>query len=262
MLPTPLNVTTSRLPVEDDVRRQVVVLAKRVDGRLRGGACAHPVAEAVDHQDGHPAAVHEGLPVVTAHVLAGARDADAADVPDVRGLRGPATRGSVARPDAGEDGRPHADRGLDVEGRRQASHRAEPRAAAARGRISVREASLDVDDAGPLVQGEDLDAVREPADEQLAALRVLEEVGRELGDHERQDPGGRRVHVPHQGGRPAPGVGDVALVPDRQREVRGHHDLHRVIVTRVPWPTVETISNSLESFLAPLSPSPRPPPVV
>ena len=100
----------------------------------------------------------------------------------------------------------------------------------------------------------DIAAVVECLHEQLALLRVPQDIVRHLGGHD--------SHAANLGcvelvslGEP---LGDAADFPDlarvfdrsaRLRSALHHADAHfqRVIVTRVPTPTVESISNSFTS---------------
>src|SRR5262249_49243730 len=97
----------------------------------------------------------------------------------------------------------------------------------------------------------------------LTGAAVLEDIRADLGHHERDISGAGRVEAESfrelRGG--APSLGHLARVVDGEWPRRSDH-FHRVIVTRVPSPGRDSMLNSLDRRLAPLSPSPRPPPVV
>src|SRR6185369_3765428 len=113
--------------------------------------------------------------------------------------------------------------------------------------------------------GEDVDAgvARVPGvdDDDLPAARMLDEVGGQLGDDEADAARVRLIEVfgAGQRDRAAARLADGAGIADVQMHP-GHRQ--RVIVTRVPSPGREWMSNSLTSRLAPPRPSPSPPPVV
>ena len=102
--------------------------------------------------------------------------------------------------------------------------------------------------------------------DQFAAPGVLEQVTAQLGGEQGGAPGIGGVEVVLFGqplGDPA-GVADLAVVFDQQDlgDASLNVHVHRVMVIRVPAPTVLSSSNSSTSRLAPVSPRPRPLPDV
>src|SRR5262249_58127475 len=111
--------------------------------------------------------------------------------------------------------------------------------------------ALDVRDALAAIDSDDLDPrhtiATERRDENLAGAAVLEDVRADLGHHERDVAGARRVEAEsfRKLRRRATGRGDLAPVLDDQRPRRGDH-FHRVIITRVPPPGPDPMLNALE----------------
>ena len=107
-------------------------------------------------------------------------------------------------------------------------------------------------------------------DEQTPRAGVLEQVGRQLGRDERDPPGLRLVEPARLARSPArrrawPTWLGSATATDRvalASRMRSIYFQRAIVISRVPRPTAESISNSLDSRFAPLRPRPRPPPVV
>ena len=106
------------------------------------------------------------------------------------------------------------------------------------------------------------------AQEDLASSRMLDEVGGGLRGHDRGR-ARRRLVEPEPLGEQRPRRGGPRRPGSRRRRAREwsvrpsiRSYFQRVTATRVPWPGVESISNSLMRRLAPPSPRPRPVPVV
>jgi hypothetical protein len=228
-------------------------------GRL-GGTGA--VTEAVRDDDPCAAVDVSDREVVTRHRLAFHHPADTADRDPGRSARGTAQ-------DARDDDRPVAGRRVQVERVGKAHDGAQADPGAAGRRVPVLERLPLVGDARPGVERHKIDADRplafDAADEEAAALAgVLDQVARKLGGDE-CDPAAAFVVEPEVlriGSRLAPRLTTLAALRDADERARRDAHPHRVAVIRVPWPGVESISNSLTRRRAPPSPSPRPPPVV
>ncbi len=199
-------------------------------------------------------------PAVTAQGFSRHRQADGADIEGRHGDRsGPQARH--------HDGAASA-QGIDVEVRRQALDGAQTGAGAAGRGIAVCHAALDVH-ARTVVQGCQFQpggrARAQGAQDQRAAAGMLDQVAGQFGRDDADAPGRCLVkrHVPGGKGRLAPGVADVVHFADRDSQgLAAQVHFHRAIMTRVPWPGADMISNSLLRRLAPLSPNPIPEPEV
>src|SRR5262249_47504589 len=121
----------------------------------------------------------------------------------------------------------------------------------------------EIRDAGSLVQRYQLDAalavLLERAEQHLAALAMLDDVGRRLRGHDGNPTHGCLVEAEllrHGAGSP-PSLAGLARVPHGNGR-RIDHDVHRAMVTLVPSPGRDSMANSLERRRAPPSPRPRP----
>src|SRR5690606_1011477 len=148
-------------------------------------------------------------------------------------------------------------------GARKPPHRAEPDAGRASRRVAVLETTLDVHAGAAIDRGDEHDArvAFRPARHGDGALaRVLDDVGCQLGRDDLAIAAVALAPLEPFRVRPSrpPHLRNVRPVADADR--RGAH-LHRVTLTRVPVPTLDSISNSLISRREPDSPNPRPVPV-
>ncbi len=232
-------------------------------GTGRGGGqrtVPQPVAEqhlppAVDHPDRVP---------VAAVLLPGDRPGQPA---------GPVRLRWRSVPDLdGQDGAPTGP-GVAVEPARLPDDRAEPDAQRAGGRVAVGRGERQVGHAGAGVDGDQLhpgpSVPADRAEQQGALAGVLDQVADDLGGDDGQVRDARRAQfdLPAQTlRRPAYATGGRAVVDPEPHAVVGdhvgdHRD-HLVMVISVPSPTAVRMSKSSTSRRAPLSPRPRPPPVV
>src|SRR5688572_22994927 len=157
---------------------------------------------------------------------------------------------------------------MQVEFAGEAARRAKPITRRAPGRVSVFERPPDVAHSWPTVDSKQFDpperVVVDGADHQFAATSMPQHVRRKLRRHNR---GVLRQHLRHQGhlrqhAYPTPGCAYMGLISNRADELRfvvynAQAARQRVIVTRVPSPTRDSISNSFTSRRAPESPSPN-----
>src|SRR5262245_4124035 len=155
---------------------------------------------------------------------------------------------------------------MDVERARLPEDCAEARSRAPSRRETVAERLIEVGDTWPAVEGYDVEApppfVGGGLKQDLATVGVLHEVGRHFRDDELHpsDFAWIESDLAREGARDAARFGDLAAMGNRD-ELGAHH-FHLPIITRVPVPGVDSISNSFERRFAPPSPSPRPLPVV
>ena len=169
-------------------------------------------------------------------------------------------------PDAAEHRGAFPWRGINIEEGTEPHYRTQARSLAADRGKAVAQALRDVGDTRPPVQSERFDTpvfgVLQGAQEELAFSGVFRHIGCELGHDDRDllDSLLIEAQIPGQRSRNAPGFADLARFLDWQ----AMHDLHihRTMVTRVPSPGTDQMSNSLTRRLEPPSPRPRPLPVV
>ena len=155
---------------------------------------------------------------------------------------------------------------IDVELVGHAPRGAETDAGGPGGRSPILEGRREVCDARPVVDREHLElrlAEPDSPKQHLTAMRVLHEIGRELGGDEAGAVGIRFAKADPVAPRPraAKRTADGWLrFDDRNQRVGGY--FHLVITTRVPAPGADVIANSFVSRFAPERPRPRPPAVV
>ena len=137
----------------------------------------------------------------------------------------------------------------------------------AAGTEAVAQALLEIGHAGALIERQDFE-LGEPvrivragiAQQNLAAGRMLQQIGAGFGDDDRNPFGLSLVQADlfgHAAGDPAH-FGRLASFFDGDPDGLGHAYLHLRIETLVPSPIFDRISNSWERRLAPPSPSPMP----
>src|SRR5690606_827492 len=139
---------------------------------------------------------------------------------------------------------------------------------AARGK-SIRQALVGIEARAPIdadhFHGE-AGACRNGTQMQRTMPGMLEQIRRQLRRHERHAAGIGLIETQLAGHavRNAPGVANLALLLDRQyqRLAAANIQDHLAMLMRVPAPGELSRSNSSTSRLAPVSPSPRPPPEV
>src|SRR5262249_5069699 len=156
--------------------------------------------------------------------------------------------------------------GVDVEETGQPPDRSEPGAGRAGAGETVAHGVGEVREPRAAVECQQADAAGaagvERPQQQLAAAAVLHEIRRRFGhdDPETAHVVRGETEILSQIGRRASRVARAAGVPDVEESVLGH--FHRVIVTLVPEPGLESMSKSLTRRRAPPRPRPRPAPVV
>ncbi len=127
--------------------------------------------------------------------------------------------------------------------------------------MAVDATALDIFHAGTAIERQQFNAaavrVVETLCQQFAAAAVLDEVAGHLGGDQgdRVGPCAKRCRASEVGCATA-GFTDLALLGD------GHNHFHLAMVTTVPVPGVDLISNSLHRRRAPVRPRPRPLPLV
>ena len=228
----------------------------------RGFGRQQAVAQAVADEEEAGRGRLPGGPGVSARLAVGHREADRADLQ-------PAGR-HVAREGAGPvPARDHgslARFGEEIERRRVALECAEAGPRASARREAVGEAPGGVRHSRAPVDEEELDprhaAPLERTEEELALPGVLGEVRGRLGHEERNlaDVEVGEAEIPAERHRHPAGLAGLAHVLDPNAEHLPH--FHLAMVTVVPLPGEELISNSFISRRAPPRPMPRPPLVV
>src|SRR5262245_14946874 len=107
---------------------------------------------------------------------------------------------------------------------------------------------VQVGDPWTAIEGDNLHAtpilVGKGLEQDLAAAGMLHEVGRRFRGDEGYPADAARIEsdLASELARDTAGFGDLAAINDRNRSVARH--LHRAIVTRVPTPGLDSISNS------------------
>src|SRR5690606_3978610 len=218
------------------------------------------MADPVDHQRTEALPIGSHLPDIAAGRIAVERMlADTETQGQRRGVAGIQLHEHDRAPGIGED----------VEQLRLTHQGTEPGAlGAARGK-SVRQALVEIEARAPIdadhFHGEG-GACRNGAQMQRTMPRMLEQIRRQLRRHERHAAGIGLIET--QLLRPAvrnpPGVTNPALLLDQpyQRRAAANIQDHLAMLMRVPAPGELSRSNPSTSRLAPVSPSPRPPPEV
>src|SRR5690606_6511673 len=233
-------------------------MPKRIDGLPARMACEGAVSQAVADEHRKPAVERAAIPRIAVLVLSFLREREAADPP---GSGRTVRRSHELRCEhCSLRRRVHVDAG------RQPRDCAEPGARRACRRIAVREALVEVGDAGALVHGDEQElAVRalEPArDRQDATTGMAEQIRRELRRDDRDVAAARIVEAGASGvlDGAAPRLGYARAVEQPYRARLDHRQ--RVTLTCVPLPTVDSIEKSFIKRFEPDRPRPSPLPVV